>query len=133
MPHIGKANVVDKKIDKNQAGEILKLGDKQKGAQSQHQDRIVFHDCNKLHIIAPLKKGGVPVKEIVGQQMEEQNAENGSQVILRVIGVQKGASPGKKAQKVREDDGDTLNAQDGIILDDFFFLAEIGHDFSSIP
>lgn len=126
MPHIGEQNIVDKEIYEYKSGKILgQLGYVKKEAEDKDQYNIVFTDCDKFYIISAFEYIGVPVKKIVGQQMEKQDTGNNCGVGSGKGQVALLYAAGKNGQRKGENDTEAFYCQQGIILNKSLFLTKV--------
>ena len=104
----------------------------QKEAQDQDQHHVVFEYGDELDIIAPLENIDIPVKQVVGQQMEEQDVGDGHHVASGEGAPADLHSTGKNCQSKGQYDAEAFHCHQCIILNKPLFLTDIRHAFKSL-
>ena len=133
MSDISQDDVIKEEKYKYQARKIVRyLGDEQKEAQDQDQHHVVFEYGDELDIIAPLENIDIPVKQVVGQQMEEQDVGDGHHVASGEGAPADLHSTGKNCQSKGQYDAEAFHCHQCIILNKPLFLTDIRHAFKSL-
>ena len=126
MAGVGQQNVVKEKVDEDQTGEVFgQLRHIQEEAQEENQHEIVFAHGDQLHIVAPPENVRVPVEQIIGQQMKEENAGHRRDIGLGIGPVAVLHAAGQKGQRKGQKDAEAFHCQQGIILDKTLFLTDV--------
>lgn len=112
VPDVGEHNIVDEKIDEDKPGKVLgHLGYIQEKAEKEDQDKIVFAHGDQLYVVAAPENICVPVKKIIGQQVEKQDESDCRNVGFGVGPVAVLHSPGQKRQGKGQNNAETFYCQ----------------------
>ncbi len=126
MSKVSEYYIIEEKIHKYQTGEVNShFAHIEKKAQKDNQDQIVFKDGHQFNVISPFENIDIPVKEIVGEKVEKQDAGYGCNVSFGKCQVACLNTPCKDSQKKGRNDTKAFQCKNGIVFNQSLFLADV--------